>query len=195
MGEARSGYNAHVQGHCAPGGRQSRNHRSCPPHSRPRATGHRPPREGGPRAERVPTPCHCGGIGRGRAPRSGFVMSSGPNPFRQQIQSSRRDGGSPPRRRTIRADMFVGVVLSSTQESLAGYYGGANASDVPRSAGGGWQMFAPGGYRYTSTRRKDIDAGITLVVVDTLTMQLEWARDGYSNALTGSGRSRWASGR
>jgi len=52
----------------------------------------------------------------------------------------------------------------------------------------------PRATRYTSTRRKDIDAGITLVVVDTLTMQLELARDGYSKALAGSGPSRWASG-
>ena len=38
---------------------------------------------------------------------------------------------------TIRSDMFDGVVLASTLESLAGYYGGANVvtwvSDVRRS--------------------------------------------------------------
>ncbi|UFZ07071.1 sugar-binding protein [Bradyrhizobium ontarionense] len=52
---------------------------------------------------------------------------------------------------------------------------------------GGWPMFAPEGYKaFVNKNRKDIDAGkLTLVVADTLKMQLELLRDGYSNALTG----------
>ena len=52
---------------------------------------------------------------------------------------------------------------------------------------GGWPMFAPEGYKaFVNANRKDIDAGkLTLVVADTLKMQLELLRDGYSNALTG----------
>ena len=52
---------------------------------------------------------------------------------------------------------------------------------------GGWPMFAPEGYKaFVNQNRKDIDAGkLTLVVADTLKMQLELLRDGYSNALTG----------
>ena len=52
---------------------------------------------------------------------------------------------------------------------------------------GGWPMFAPEGYKaFVNKNRKDIDAGkFTLVVADTLKMQLELLRDGYSNALTG----------
>ena len=52
---------------------------------------------------------------------------------------------------------------------------------------GGWPMFAPEGYKaFVNKNRKDIDAGkLTLVVADTLKMQLELLRDGYSNGLTG----------
>ena len=52
---------------------------------------------------------------------------------------------------------------------------------------GGWPMFAPEGYKaFVNHNKKDIDAGkFTLVVADTLKMQLEQLRDGYSNALTG----------
>lgn len=52
---------------------------------------------------------------------------------------------------------------------------------------GGWPMFAPEGYKaFVNKNRKDIDADkLTLVVADTLKMQLELLRDGYSNALTG----------
>jgi hypothetical protein len=46
---------------------------------------------------------------------------------------------------------------------------------------------APEGYTaFVNKNKKDIDAGkFTLVVADTLKMQLELLRDGYSNALTG----------
>lgn len=52
---------------------------------------------------------------------------------------------------------------------------------------GGWPMFAPEGYKaFVNKNKKDIGAGkFTLVVADTLKMQLELLRDGYSNALTG----------
>ena len=52
---------------------------------------------------------------------------------------------------------------------------------------GGWPMFAPEGYKaFVNKNKKDIDADkFTLVVADTLKMQLELLRDGYSNALTG----------
>ena len=52
---------------------------------------------------------------------------------------------------------------------------------------GGWPMFAPEGYKaFVNKNKKDIDSGkLTLVVADTLKMQLELLRDGYSNALTG----------
>ena len=52
---------------------------------------------------------------------------------------------------------------------------------------GGWPMFAPEGYKaFVNKNKKDIEAGkLTLVVADTLKMQLELVRDGYSNALTG----------
>jgi ribose transport system substrate-binding protein len=52
---------------------------------------------------------------------------------------------------------------------------------------GGWPMFAPEGYKaFVNHYKKDIDAGkLTLVVADTLKMQLELLRDGYSNALIG----------
>ena len=53
---------------------------------------------------------------------------------------------------------------------------------------GGWPMFAPEGYKaFVNKNKKDIDAGkLALhVVADTLKMQLELLRDGYSNALTG----------
>jgi len=52
---------------------------------------------------------------------------------------------------------------------------------------GGWPMFAPEGFKaFASKYKKDIDAGkFTLVVADTLKMQLELLRDGYANALVG----------
>ncbi|KPL52562.1 sugar ABC transporter substrate-binding protein [Prosthecomicrobium hirschii] len=52
---------------------------------------------------------------------------------------------------------------------------------------GGWPMFAPEGFKaFVNKNKKEIDAGkFTLVVADTLKMQLELLRDGYSNALTG----------
>lgn len=52
---------------------------------------------------------------------------------------------------------------------------------------GGWPMFAPEGYKaFVNKNKKDIDAGkFTLVVADTLKMQLELLRDGFSTALTG----------
>jgi ribose transport system substrate-binding protein len=52
---------------------------------------------------------------------------------------------------------------------------------------GGWPMFAPEGFKaFVNKNKKDIDAGkFTLVVADTLKMQLELLRDGYSTALTG----------
>jgi ribose transport system substrate-binding protein len=50
---------------------------------------------------------------------------------------------------------------------------------------GGWPMFAPEGFKaFASRSKKDIDSGkFTLVVADTLKMQLELLRDGYANAL------------
>ncbi|MDA9519862.1 sugar ABC transporter substrate-binding protein [Bradyrhizobium sp. CCBAU 11434] len=52
---------------------------------------------------------------------------------------------------------------------------------------GGWPMFAPEGFKaFVNKNKKEIDSGkLTLVVADTLKMQLELLRDGYSNALTG----------
>jgi ribose transport system substrate-binding protein len=52
---------------------------------------------------------------------------------------------------------------------------------------GGCPMFAPEGFKaFVNKNKKDIDSGkLTLVVADTLKMQLELLRDGYSNALTG----------
>jgi ribose transport system substrate-binding protein len=52
---------------------------------------------------------------------------------------------------------------------------------------GGWPMFAPEGFKAFATRyKKEIDSGkFTLVVADTLKMQLELLRDGYANALVG----------
>lgn len=52
---------------------------------------------------------------------------------------------------------------------------------------GGWPMFAPEGFKaFVNKNKKDIDSGkLTLVVADTLKMQLELLRDCYSNALTG----------
>jgi ribose transport system substrate-binding protein len=51
----------------------------------------------------------------------------------------------------------------------------------------GWLMFAPEGFKaFASRYKKDIDSGkFTLVVADTLKMQLELLRDGYANALVG----------
>jgi ribose transport system substrate-binding protein len=52
---------------------------------------------------------------------------------------------------------------------------------------GGWPMFAPEGFKaFASKNKKDIDSGkFTLVVADTLRMQLELLNDGYANALVG----------
>ncbi|MCK1393873.1 sugar-binding protein [Bradyrhizobium sp. 1] len=52
---------------------------------------------------------------------------------------------------------------------------------------GGWPMFAPEGFKaFASRSKKEIDSGkFTLVVADTLKMQLELLRDGYANALVG----------
>jgi ribose transport system substrate-binding protein len=52
---------------------------------------------------------------------------------------------------------------------------------------GGWPMFAPEGFKaFASRNKKDIDSGkFTLVVADTLKMQLELLSDGYANALVG----------
>jgi ribose transport system substrate-binding protein len=52
---------------------------------------------------------------------------------------------------------------------------------------GGWPMFAPEGFKaFASRSKKDIDAGkFTLVVADTLKMQLELLNEGYANALVG----------
>jgi len=52
---------------------------------------------------------------------------------------------------------------------------------------GGWPMFAPEGFKaFANKNKKDIDSGkFTLVVADTLKMQLELLRDGYANALVG----------
>jgi len=48
-------------------------------------------------------------------------------------------------------------------------------------------MFAPEGFKaFASKSRKDMDAGkFTLVVADTLKMQLELLRDGHAHALIG----------
>jgi ribose transport system substrate-binding protein len=52
---------------------------------------------------------------------------------------------------------------------------------------GGWPMFAPEGFKaFASKSKTDIDAGkFTLVVADTLKMQLELLDEGYANALVG----------
>jgi ribose transport system substrate-binding protein len=52
---------------------------------------------------------------------------------------------------------------------------------------GGWPMFAPEGFKaFVNQNKKDFSAGkFSLVVADTLTMQLEALRDGYANALVG----------
>jgi ribose transport system substrate-binding protein len=52
---------------------------------------------------------------------------------------------------------------------------------------GGWPMFAPEGFKaFASKSKTDIDAGkFTLVVADTLKMQLELLNEGYANALVG----------
>ena len=52
---------------------------------------------------------------------------------------------------------------------------------------GGWPMFAPEGFKaFANKNKKDIDSGkFTLVVADTLKMQLELLRDGYANGLVG----------
>jgi ribose transport system substrate-binding protein len=52
---------------------------------------------------------------------------------------------------------------------------------------GGWPMFAPEGFKaFASKNKKDIESGkFTLVVADTLRMQLELLNEGYANALVG----------
>jgi ribose transport system substrate-binding protein len=52
---------------------------------------------------------------------------------------------------------------------------------------GGWPMFAPEGFKaFAAKSKKDMDAGkFTLVVADTLKMQLELLNEGYANALVG----------
>lgn len=52
---------------------------------------------------------------------------------------------------------------------------------------GGWPMFAREGFRsFASKFKKDIDAGqFSLVVADTLPVQLELLKEGYANALIG----------
>jgi ribose transport system substrate-binding protein len=52
---------------------------------------------------------------------------------------------------------------------------------------GGWPMFAPEAYQKFATKyKKDLDAGkFTLVVADTLPVQLQFLRDGLANALVG----------
>src|SRR3569832_1972609 len=52
---------------------------------------------------------------------------------------------------------------------------------------GGWPMFAPEGFKaFASKSKKDIDAGkFTLVVADTLKMQVELLNQCYANALVG----------
>ena len=52
---------------------------------------------------------------------------------------------------------------------------------------GGWPMFAPEAYQKFATKYKaDIDAGkFTLVVADTLPVQLKFLKDGLANALVG----------
>ncbi|MGY4226870.1 ribose transport system substrate-binding protein [Bradyrhizobium sp. USDA 4503] len=59
---------------------------------------------------------------------------------------------------------------------------------------GGWPMFAPEGFKaFASKSKKDMDAGkFTLVVADTLKMQLEFLNEGYANALIGQRPSKWA---
>jgi len=64
-------------------------------------------------------------LARGRAWRFAFVMPSGPNPFMQQIQSylAEMSAWLSARRlavETVVTDVFDGVVLASTLESLAG---------------------------------------------------------------------------
>jgi ribose transport system substrate-binding protein len=52
---------------------------------------------------------------------------------------------------------------------------------------GGWPMFAPEAYqKVASKHKKDIDAGkFTLVVADTLPVQIQFLKDGLANALVG----------
>jgi ribose transport system substrate-binding protein len=52
---------------------------------------------------------------------------------------------------------------------------------------GGWPMFAPGAYKsFVDKHKADMAAGkFTLVVADTLRVQLELLRDGYANGLVG----------
>ena len=52
---------------------------------------------------------------------------------------------------------------------------------------GGWPMFAPEAYQKFATKYKaDLDAGkFTLVVADTLPVQLKFLKDGLANALVG----------
>jgi ribose transport system substrate-binding protein len=52
---------------------------------------------------------------------------------------------------------------------------------------GGWPMFVPGAYKsFVDKNKAEMDGGkFTLVVADTLKVQLELLRDGYANALVG----------
>ena len=52
---------------------------------------------------------------------------------------------------------------------------------------GGWPMFAPEAYKVFATKyKKDMDAGkFTLVVADTLPVQIQFLKDGLANALVG----------
>jgi ribose transport system substrate-binding protein len=52
---------------------------------------------------------------------------------------------------------------------------------------GGWPMFVPEAYKsFVAKNKADMDAGkFTLVVADTLKVQLELLKDGYANALVG----------
>jgi ribose transport system substrate-binding protein len=52
---------------------------------------------------------------------------------------------------------------------------------------GGWPMFAPEAYKTFATKyKKDMDAGkFTLVVADTLPVQIQFLKDGLANALVG----------
>ena len=65
---------------------------------------------------------------------------------------------------------------------------------MSNAAVGGWPMFAQEGFKaFVNQNKQDPNAGkFSLVVADTLTMQLELSRDGYATHWSASGRSRWA---
>src|SRR3546814_15345439 len=52
---------------------------------------------------------------------------------------------------------------------------------------GGWPMFVPGAYKaFVDNHRDKFDSGeLSLVVADTLAVQLELLRDGYADGLVG----------